>query len=304
MFHKLKSFLFCLFIFLITSYSISIISAHHTPENEKSPEEVLMDSYNYLKQAKQYMVDYFKDYSIAKQAYISIIMINSAIIPIFLLLSLYSISHNESVYISAFSAGCIIADVFLHNFPEFIKETNSNEVNRSLGLMICYGIICFYLTDKIIGIMLFYTKENKNQFQKIIIIMIGDILHNFNDGLAITSAYMCNINLGVVLTIFNYFHEFPHKLGDFSILLKQEVSLKSVMAMQVFILIGSFLGVYTCLTFEHEYGNQILAYSSGGFLYISINTIFQDIKESEGLMNVVLSVVSIVIGIYFLMMLA
>jgi len=255
---------------------------------------------------KQSLVDFFinNKYDASKQAYISILMINSAIIPIFLLLSLYNINQNESEYLSSFSAGCMIADVFLHNLPEFINEKADITINRKLGIMVCFGVLSFYMIDKLTGLLLSYTKENKTNFQKVIIIMIGDIFHNYNDGLAITSAYLININLGVVLTIFHFFHEFPHKLGDFSLLLKQNVNLKTVMIMQIFILLGSLTGVYTCLIFKQEFANEILAFSSGGFLYISINTIFSDIKQSKSLFEFLLIFVSYVVGVYFLLLLA
>ncbi len=291
------TFLASLFHLLYSLESNDILHTRLDPEN-------ILDKYNFLKKSRQLVTDFFQPYTKTQQAYLSIFIINSAIIPIFLVLYLYKINSKHSEYLSSFSAGCIIGDVFLHNLPEFISEKAEISQNRDLGIVLCFGILFFYISDKLIGILLYYTKENKLSFQKIIIITMGDILHNFNDGLAITSAFIVNINLGVILTIFHYFHEFPQKLGDFSLMLKQKMELKNIVSVQVFIGLASFIGVYTCLCFNEERALQILSFSSGGFLYLSINTVFSDIKEIKGVWDLILTFISCVMGIYFLLMLA
>ena len=85
-------------IIVSLSYIFNLIYCNSTDE------ERIIDNYNYLKMVKQSLVDFFinNKYDASKQAYISILMINSAIIPIFLLLSLYNINQNESEYLSSF----------------------------------------------------------------------------------------------------------------------------------------------------------------------------------------------------------
>jgi zinc transporter ZupT len=58
-----------------------------------------------------------------------------------------------------------------------------------------------------------------------IISMIGDFIHNFTDGLSIGVAYGANYKIGVVTTMAMLFHEIPHEVGDFALLVSLKFSL-------------------------------------------------------------------------------
>ena len=60
--------------------------------------------------------------------------------------------------------------------------------------------------------------------------MIGDMLHNFTDGVAIASSFMLDMRLGISTTLAVFFHEIPHEVGDFAVLIKSGYSLCGVVA--------------------------------------------------------------------------
>lgn len=51
------------------------------------------------------------------------------------------------------------------------------------------------------------------------IVMIGDTVHNFVDGILIAAAFLTDVHLGVVTAIAVATHEIPQELGDFAVLL-------------------------------------------------------------------------------------
>jgi len=56
--------------------------------------------------------------------------------------------------------------------------------------------------------------------------LIADGLHNFTDGLAIGSSYLLGRKVGISTTIAIFFHEIPHEIGDYAILIQNGCSRK------------------------------------------------------------------------------
>ena len=57
-------------------------------------------------------------------------------------------------------------------------------------------------------------------------------------------------------------------------------------------LVGSFMGKL--------YLEQCLAFTSGGFLYFAINGLMGELKEVKGLLNIVICLISMGFGLYFM----
>ena len=59
--------------------------------------------------------------------------------------------------------------------------------------------------------------------------LAADFAHNFTDGLAIGASYLAGHNIGLITTLTILFHEVPHEIGDFAILIQSGCSKKKVM---------------------------------------------------------------------------
>ena len=57
-------------------------------------------------------------------------------------------------------------------------------------------------------------------------------------------------------------------------------------------LVGSFIGKL--------YLEQCLAFTSGGFLYFAINGLMGELKEVKGLSNIIICLISMGLGLYFM----
>ncbi|CAG5120647.1 unnamed protein product [Candidula unifasciata] len=103
-------------------------------------------------------------------------------------------------------------------------------------------------------------------------IIFGDALHNFIDGLSIGSAFTQSIMTGVSVSVAVMCEELPHELGDFAILLNSGMRFRKAL-MYNFLsactcYIGSFIGIILAEnTASHEW---IFAIAGGMFLYISL----------------------------------
>ena len=50
--------------------------------------------------------------------------------------------------------------------------------------------------------------------------LFADFFHNFTDGLAIGASFLAGNGIGLVTTITVLFHEIPHEIGDYAILIQ------------------------------------------------------------------------------------
>lgn len=82
--------------------------------------------------------------------------------------------------------------------------------------------------------------------------LAADFAHNFTDGLAIGASYLAGNSVGVVTTLTILFHEVPHEIGDFAILIQSGCSKSKAMSLQLITAVGALSGTILSLAAEGE----------------------------------------------------
>ncbi|GAB1609452.1 zinc transporter ZIP6-like [Argonauta hians] len=116
-----------------------------------------------------------------------------------------------------------------------------------------------------------------------LIIVLGDALHNFADGLAIGAAYSASVFMGLMTSITVFCHELPHELGDMAILLGNGITLTRALTLNFISSLTAFMGLFVGLVISTNYiiRRWIFAVTAGMFLYIALVDLLPLMKRSK-----------------------
>ncbi|GME70442.1 unnamed protein product [[Candida] boidinii] len=74
--------------------------------------------------------------------------------------------------------------------------------------------------------------------------LISDFTHNITDGLAISASFYISQNVGCTTTLAVFFHEIPHEVGDFALLIQGGFTKWQAMNSQFVTAVGAYLGTF------------------------------------------------------------
>ena len=105
------------------------------------------------------------------------------------------------------------------------------------------------------------------------LIVVGDTVHNFVDGLLIAAAFVQSIELGIIAAIAIVAHEIPQEVGDFLILLHSGYSRARALAMNLLsstaTIFGGLLG-YFGLQFISDLEPTLLGIVAASMIYVAV----------------------------------
>ncbi|MBC7764576.1 ZIP family metal transporter [Microbacteriaceae bacterium] len=200
-----------------------------------------------------------------------------------------------------FGAGALLAAAFFDLLPESFELGQP----RALLLWALVGFIAFFVLERTAGWFHHHHEHGahdtirKNSQNNML--MVGDLFHNAIDGIAIGAAFLVNPITGLITTLAVSTHEIPKELGTFGMLLSRGWGDKKVLLMNLLTAVGTL----TSASFVFLLGNQVhlpeaelLALTSGMFIYIAASDIIPDIHEQPkrlGTIQALVLVASIVI---------
>jgi zinc and cadmium transporter len=131
-------------------------------------------------------------------------------------------------------------------------------------------------------------------------ILVGDGLHNFTDGILIAAAFLANPKLGLVTGLAIIAHEIPQEIGDFIVLLnagftRTRAYLYNLIS-SLLAVIGGVLG-YLMLERGMQWIPYVLVLASSGFIYIAVSDLMPQMQRRATLRETVPQVLLIALGV-------
>ncbi|XP_021913799.1 zinc transporter ZIP13 homolog [Zootermopsis nevadensis] len=133
--------------------------------------------------------------------------------------------------------------------------------------------------------------------------LMANSFDNFTHGLAVGGGFLVSFPHGVLTTLAILFHEIPHEVGDFAILLKSGFSRWDAALAQIATASAGIVGAVTAVALSGATSNVesrtswILPFTAGGFLHIALVTVLPDLLQEENPKESLLHLASLLGGI-------
>lgn len=136
----------------------------------------------------------------------------------------------------------------------------------------------------------------------LIILFSADFTHNITDGLAMSSSFYASPTIGATTTVAVFFHEIPHEVGDFALLIQSGFSKRAAMGAQFLTALGALLGTLIGIAVQEyggssggaegggmnsglwgtslSWGDMLLPFTAGTFLYVGTVAVIPELLET------------------------
>ena len=136
------------------------------------------------------------------------------------------------------------------------------------------------------------------------LILFGDGIHNFIDGIIIGVSFIVGIPFGIVTTLLIIGHEIPQELGDFGVLVhggfgKAKALIYNLIA-QLTCVLGGIIGYFLSTSIEGIIP-FILPFAAGGFIYIAASDLVPELHKEPEIKKSLTSFAFFIIGILIML---
>jgi len=187
----------------------------------------------------------------------------------------------------SFATGALLAVAFWGLIPHAFEEVGPTHI-QTLSGSIMLGLLVFFILEKLLiwrhchsgscevhGDVEEHEHGHTHGSHKSAgtIIIIGDSIHNFVDGVLIAAAFLTDVQLGIVTSLAVAAHEIPQEVGDFAILLHSGYSKKKALFYNILASLTTIIGgvlAYYSLGDLHDSLPYFLALASSSFIYIAV----------------------------------
>ncbi|KYK27173.1 hypothetical protein AYK26_00575 [Euryarchaeota archaeon SM23-78] len=203
----------------------------------------------------------------------------------------------------AFSAGALLSGAFFHLLAESLEHLS---VTKAFAYMLM-GFILFFLIERFLHWHHCHLHGQKCDVHPVsYLILFGDGVHNFIDGIIIGVSFIISVPFGIVTALLIIGHEIPQELGDFAVLVYGGFSKTKALVYnflsQLTAVIGGIIG-YLFSTRIQGVIPFILPFAAGGFIYIAASDLIPELHKEPKLNKSLVSFSFFLIGIVFMFLL-
>ena len=211
--------------------------------------------------------------------------------------------HRLLAILIAYSAGTILGAALFDLLPEAVEL-----VERPLVfLIVALGFVVFMFLERII--YWYHGHGHSHEFEGpgkkappkefAYLNILGDLIHNFIDGMIIAAGFINSFNVGMATTIAVVFHELPQEIGDFGILVYAGMERRRALLYNFLAALSAVLGGFIGSSFlasVENLGGYMIAFSAGAFIFLSASELIPEMHDGESRLRSMIQLVVLVLG--------
>lgn len=217
-------------------------------------------------------------------------LVSVIIVSLISLIGIFTLSVRQErlekilIYLVSLSAGTLLGDAFIHLIPEAYEESGNDPL---VGTYILSGMFFFFGVEKFFHWRHCHRvpcQSHPHPFSYMI--LAGDTVHNFIDGLVVAASYLVSIPVGIATTIAVIFHEIPQEVGDFGSLVYGGFSRAKALLFNFLTGLTAVAGAVIVLVFDAgavEMNSFFIPFAAGGFIYIASADLIPELHKNTDL---------------------
>jgi zinc and cadmium transporter len=209
----------------------------------------------------------------------------------------------------SFAIGALLGAAFLEVIPHAFERGNAHEAAAA----ILGGIFLFFVLEKLLIWRHCHTENCEvhdphdsasggahDHGRSGLLIIVGDTIHNFLDGLLIAAAFLQSTEVGIIAAVAIIAHEIPQEVGDFLILLHSGYSRARALALNLLsslaTVVGGLLG-YFGLQYVNDWEPALLGVVAASMIYIAVADLIPGLHRKPQLRDTASQAFLIALGI-------
>jgi zinc and cadmium transporter len=205
----------------------------------------------------------------------------------------------------SFAIGALLGAAFLEVIPHAFEYGRPHVAAGS----ILGGIFAFFVLEKLLLWRHCHTEhcevhdthaQPHDHGRSGALIVVGDAVHNFVDGILIAAAFLQSTQLGVITAVAIVAHEIPQEVGDFLILLHSGYSRTRALVLNVLssfaTLVGGVLGYFALQTLQH-WEPVLLGVVAASMIYVAVADLIPGLHRRPELRDTAFQALLIALGI-------
>jgi len=192
-------------------------------------------------------------------------------------------------HLVSFATGTLLGAAFLGLLPHALEASGPGDVH-AIPMTVLFGLLGFFLLEKMVlwrhchvdNCEVHAPGQGHRKRSAGTLVLIGDGLHNFLDGVLIAGAFLTDIHLGIVTSIAVTAHEIPQEVGDFAVLLHSGFSRGKAFLYNVLSSLTTVIGgllAYYMLQGLQPLLPYVLALAASSFIYIAVADLIPTLHE-------------------------